>query len=301
MVLSKIQSDIESIENLKTLYEEQTFDDRADAIDFIDFHVIDRIDQLLTEINPDEELLILRHQANNLKLRLENVNIHLFKRLRQSISSGICTGKAFKNEIDKYITDDPDEQSLSPEIGYDNLDMFINGIFPINNAPVETMEREPEMVYYQKTPSRIIFELVKKAHFTKNDVFYDLGSGLGHVCMLVNLLSEIRSIGIEFEPEFYNYSKYCAAELNLKNVEFINSDVRSADFSDGTVFFMYTPFTGSILETVLDKLRELSRKRIIRIFTYGPCTIEIAKQTWLISTNDNDNEIYRLKEFRSNS
>ena len=40
--------------------------------------------------------------------------------------------------------------------------------------------------------------------------------------------------------------------LKLERVTFIQQDARAADFSGGTVFYLYTPFTGSILRSVLD-------------------------------------------------
>jgi SAM-dependent methyltransferase len=155
------------------------------------------------------------------------------------------------------------------------------------------------MVYYQPTPARIILELVEKANLTGKDVFYDLGSGLGQVPILVNLLSEAQAKGIEFEPAYCDYARACAAELNLSRVEFINVDARKADYSDGTVFFMYTPFEGSLLQEVLEKLRGESRKRMIKLFTYGPCTPQVSQQSWLECVDQNGNHIYKLGVFRS--
>ena len=119
------------------------------------------------------------------------------------------------NLINEYLKHPPDPVIQPYEAGYDNLDLFINGLFTYRNLPVETKEREPGMIYYQKTPARIIFELVKKAAFQPGDVFYDLGSGLGQATMLVNLLASVISKGVEFEPAYCHYAKTCAAELNL--------------------------------------------------------------------------------------
>jgi hypothetical protein len=80
------------------------------------------------------------------------------------------------------------------------------------DLPAQIKEREPGMIYYQKTPARIILELVKKAAFQPGDVFYDLGSGLGQAAILVNLLASVISKGVEFEPAYCHYAKTCAAE-----------------------------------------------------------------------------------------
>ncbi len=299
MALSEIRSDIEAIRDNISLYEETNFISRAEASDYIYFHIIDRIDLLLQEINPPGELLVLKQQAHGLKYHFEKINTDLFLCLREGIQSGVFIGKALRNEIDKYLINDTSTETVYEEIGYDNLDLLINGIFPVLDIPVETKEREPEMVFYQKTPARIIFELAEKGHFMETDVFYDLGSGLGQVSILVNLLTGIKSKGVEFEPEFCNYARVCASELNSKNVEFINADARLMSYSDGTIFFMYTPFVGKILQEVLNIIEADSKKRTIRLFTYGPCTIQVAQQSWLIPIDQNVNDVYKLSEFRS--
>jgi hypothetical protein len=82
-------------------------------------------------------------------------------------------------------------------------------------------------------------------------------------------------------------------------VEVLNADARAADYSQGTVFFMYTPFEGRILEDVLEKLRMDSQGRRIRLFTYGPCTRQVSGQSWLRRIDQNGDSIFKLAEFGS--
>lgn len=299
MVTYEIQSDIEALEQNSALYEETNFDSRVEAIDYIEFNVIDRIEGLLQTINPPEELILLKQDAERVKRQLEDIDDTLFQRLRADIRRGDCTGTTLKGLIDEYVGRDSSGRRHQDEIGYDSLDVFINGLLLIQAVPLETKAREPGMVYYQQTPARIIFELVEKAHLTREDVFYDLGSGLGQVPLLVNLLSEATAKGIEFEPAYCDYASVCAADLNLSRVEFINVDARTADYSDGTVFFMYTPFEGSVLQEVLEKLRGESLRRRIRLFTYGPCTPHVSRQSWLKGIGQTGDHLYKLGVFRS--
>jgi SAM-dependent methyltransferase len=208
-------------------------------------------------------------------------------------------GKEFKSLVNQYFDFNSACNKDQEEIGYDNLDIFINRLFPFETMPEQTKDLEPEMVYYQKTPARMVFELVEKSGFTKEDVFFDLGSGLGQVAILVNLLTGISVKGIEFEPAFYEYARDCAMELNLFNVTFINVDARKADYSEGTVFFMFTPFRGEMLQEVLDLLRKESLLRKIKIITYGPCTAQVALQSWLDFAAPKDDHIYKLGVFSS--
>lgn len=298
-VILEIQSGIEDIENNSALYDESNFDRRVQAIDYLEFNVIDRIEGLLLASSPPEELTALRQHAERVKSQLEGVASILFERLRADIKDGVCTGKELKVQIDKYVVRDSTVGGQREDLGYDSLDVFVNGLLLINAAPIETKDREPEMVYYQPTPARIILELVEKANLTVEDVFYDLGSGLGQVPILVNLLSGAKAKGVEFEPAYCDYARVRAAGLNLSRVEFINVDARKADYSDGTVFFMYTPFEGSMLLQVLERLREGSRRRMIKLFTYGPCTLKVSRQSWLECLDQNANQIDKLGVFKS--
>jgi len=155
------------------------------------------------------------------------------------------------------------------------------------------------MVFYQPTPARIVLQLVDRAGFLQHDVFYDIGSGLGQVSILVHLLSGIRAKGVEFEPTYCDYARRCARGLNLPEVQFINADAREADYSDGTIFFMYSPFEGRMLERVLERLRHESAKRSIRLCTYGPCTQQVNRQSWLECLDDNGIRVDRLAMYRT--
>ncbi len=51
--------------------------------------------------------------------------------------------------------------------------------------------------------------------------------------------------------------------------------------SSGTVFYLYTPFLGTILRAVLDLLRREAIGREIRVCTFGPCTPTVGAERWL--------------------
>jgi hypothetical protein len=299
MVLSEIEADIQEIENNAKLHEESSFAIRQEAIDFIEFHVIDRIDILLQNDNHSEQLILLKKRARKIKGRLEIIDFNLFQQIREGIRFGLYNGGRFRGLIEEYFGSNFINRIQQEATDYDSLDAFTNGLFSILAVPAETKTMEPDMVYYQKTPARIIFELIEKANLQKDDVFYDLGSGLGQVTILVNLLGGIKAFGIEFEPAYCNAALASATNLNLLDVEFIVGDARFADYSHGTLFFMFTPFKGEMLEEVLEVLRRESTKRTIKIFTYGPCTNTVAQKNWLTSEDQNCDQVYKLHAFKS--
>jgi len=287
--ITDIQADIKSIESNTSIYDEHNFDNRANAIDFIDFHILDRIESLRQSIQNSPRLDLLEQHAKELKQQLEDIDTCLFERLRQNIRAGI----PFKNIIYKYI--DPESICKQPcEPGYDNLDNFINSLLCFRPLPEASLDRSADMIFYQQTPARVIFQLAKMARLNPGDVFFDIGSGLGQVVILINLLTGAKTAGIEYEPAYCNYAKTSAAQLNLPAVEFLNIDARNVDYSSGTVFFLYTPFVGDMLQQMLDILQQQAEKGFIRIFTYGPCSTAIARKPWLKCINGDGDDSYKL-------
>jgi Histone methylation protein DOT1 len=282
----EILTDIDTFDKDPNLYREKNFNNRVQAIDFIEFHIIERINALVESGVIPDYFQDLKQHAEKLRCRLVNLNTCMFSTLRSKIAAGTYRGSNLMNLIEEYLDGHVPECVSQHVIGYDNLDIFMNGILGSQKLPTETRDREPDMVYYQKTPARIILEIIKRATLRPHDVFIDLGSGLGQVAILMHLLTGIPAIGVEFEPAFCDYARSCAAELNVHNVEFININARYADYSSGTVFFLYTPFEGKMLQDVLNTLRTEAKERKIKLFTYGPCTPVVAQQDWLLDKSE---------------
>lgn len=199
----------------------------------------------------------------DLRSRLEAIDAALFARLREEIRARHLRGDALRTTIEAFV---PPTQT--PAGRYDHLDAFLTELLLHRPLPASTKPLEREMVFYQRTPSRIVLELAQ--HLQPHDVFIDIGSGLGEVAVLVNLLTNVRTKAIEYETAYCDYALQLARDLALDNIEFVNEDARTADLSDGTVFFLYTPFTGSMLRKVLARLPSRAK-----VFTYGPCTLEL--------------------------
>jgi len=298
-IIAEIQSDIGAVALDQSLYDEKNFEKRQDTIDFLSFQIIEQLDDLLHKTAPTADLAMIKRRAEKAKTDLEKIDVNFFQQLRKKIQTGGYKGEKFKILVGEYINLDAADNPRHDEPGYDHLDEFINGLLPSQIMPEQTKDLEPEMVFYQKTPARIVFELVEKGDIKDGDVFFDLGSGLGQAAILVNLLTGIKTIGVEFEPNFCQYAQDCVAGLNLSNITFVNADARTADYSEGTVFFMYTPFNGQILQVVLDSLRHESTRRNIRIISYGPCTMQTGLEPWLKRVGQENDNVYKLAVFSS--
>jgi Histone methylation protein DOT1 len=211
--------------------------------------------------------------------KLEAVNSELYRAIGREIQRG-----AGRNILVQYLAkfgSDRVSDGLQSGEGYDYLDELIGGVLQLQEPIAGAAHLEAEMVHYQPTPARHIFDLIRRIALTERDVLVDLGSGLGHVPLLTAICTPARSIGIELEAAYVDCARRSAQALNLNNVTFIQQDARAADLSRGTVFYLYTPFTGTILRAVLDSLRQESASREIRICTFGPCAPTVAEERWL--------------------
>ena len=210
-----------------------------------------------------------------LRERLEAANGAVYAAIRDEVRRGV--GRGVFAQVDRAV-----RRCWSAAAGawLRPSDELIAGVLGLHE-PVSEAVLTPEMVFYQPTPARHILEMIRASGLGEDDVLIDLGSGLGHVAMLASILTGARAIGIEVDPAFVRCARECAAGLGLERVTFAEADARDADLSAGTVFHLYTPFTGGMLRSVLDRLRREADKRAIRVCTLGPCVEVVAKQSWL--------------------
>jgi SAM-dependent methyltransferase len=103
---------------------------------------------------------------------------------------------------------------------------------------------------------------------TPDDVVIDLGSGAGKVILLTRLLTGATARGVELQAPLVDRARRSARDLGI-DVSFIEADARTADVEDGTVFYLYTPFTGPVLAEVLVRLHAIATRRAIVLCALG--------------------------------
>jgi SAM-dependent methyltransferase len=110
-----------------------------------------------------------------------------------------------------------------------------------------------------------------------DDVFIDLGSGLGKVVLLAAILTGATARGIELQPLLVQRAHEAATRLGV-SARFDVGDARDAPLDDGTVFFLYAPFTRDVLRPVLSRLREVAVRREIVVCALG---VDLEPAPWL--------------------
>lgn len=227
--------------------------------------------------NDQDERIYRRVKA--LRTRLEAVNADLYQSIRAEIVHG-----AQPHTLLQWIQATAswkETGSPAPGLAYDCRDELVSGILQFREPCDASLPRVREMLFYQPTPVRHIVQMITASALSEADILVDLGSGLGHVPLLASMLTGVQGLGIEVEAGYAASAEECAQGLHLSRVRFIHEDARAADLSSGTVFYLYSPFTGSVLADVLERLRKESTRRPIKICTLGPCTCTLAQESWL--------------------
>ena len=284
---------VDELEHDRSLSDPERLRERIEALDRLDSHLVDEDLPAIGELSADDKCIL---RARALHTKFEAANCELYEGIRQEIQKG-----KGRESLLPWLPDRTVGRGCAPGVekgqGYDYLDELISGILQFPAPGVASVQLEPDMVFYQPTPARHVFDLIGRTALTETDVLVDLGSGLGHVPLLVSICTRARCIGIELQTAYIDCARFTAQHLKLDHVTFLQRDVRTADFSCGTMFYLYTPFTGSILRTVLDKLQTECAKREIRICTFGPCTSPIADEPWLQAVGASEED--QIAVFRS--
>jgi len=295
--LATVIAELESLLNQPTLFDEAEVGSRAAAIDFLRFAAgTIRAYERSHGVAPTTQQLY--EQASRLEHELRAVDQTLFGKIRDDIRSGKLVGSRLRSLSDQFTSYEP-HRNAHLHVGLDPLDALVAGVLHATPPPHPTTALAPDMIAFQPSPISVVLELIDQTPMGVDDVFYDLGSGLGDVAIMVHLLTGVRAHGIEIDPGMCTFAQDQAVALGLVEVTFINADVRSVDIGDGTVFYLFTPFGGDLLMEVLAKLENVAQQHTIHVGTYGPLTPIAAGLPWLESINRHQDDPFRLAVFKS--
>lgn len=241
-------------------------------------------------------------RADAIQDKIDATNESLFDTLRQKVQDKSVTAYELRQVLNDFTHYRQEEQNFFH--GGDGLDRLINGTFQTAVAPDPSRDAVIDMVRLEMTPISVILELVDRVAFTAADTFMDIGSGQGQICLLVNLLTQVRAIGIEIDPAYVERAESVVRSIRgeTADITFRQSDARIADYADGTIFFMFTPFVGHVFDAVLEQLHRsiqtmhFERSRPL-ICTHGDITLEVAKLPWLHAQRAADLHPDRLAVF----
>lgn len=115
------------------------------------------------------------------------------------------------------------------------------------------MKGSREIYVYGETPLTTLAGIFQRAGVSKADTVFDLGCGRARSCLWLNGVIGCKAVGIEIIPEFVE-----KAPKNISGLEFRCEDMATADFTGGTLFYLYGNFlSDETLFVVAKKLEKL--------------------------------------------
>jgi SAM-dependent methyltransferase len=112
---------------------------------------------------------------------------------------------------------------------------------------------------------------------TTDDVFLDIGSGMGRAVLLAAAYPFRRVIGVELSPRLVDIAHdnvdRCRARLRCKDVVLVNADALEYEIPDDvTVVFMNNPVRGAIFAAVVEHMLDSydRRPRTMRLVYASP-------------------------------
>ncbi len=134
------------------------------------------------------------------------------------------------------------------------------------NKRIETKHQIEGAKDTQSTDYRLLAPIFDKVALTKEDIFVDVGCGQGRV--LSYLITEKsfkgRLVGIELSKEVSDFTK--KRFEGYMQVEIINKNAVESIPSDGTVFYLFNPFDGTVLRAFLDSFEKTVKNSAFVIY-----------------------------------
>ncbi len=156
-------------------------------------------------------------------------------------------------------------------------DEFTERLLGVRYLTVTMKKLGEELVPYVPSGVDAVQEALAQASVGPSDTFVDLGSGCGKVALLANLLTGAKSVGVELQTALAEFATSRATDLGATDVRFLSADAREC-LPEGTVYFMYLPFSGQVLEDVMAQMKLQAQKHPIRVCALG---VELGRYDWL--------------------
>ncbi len=149
----------------------------------------------------------------------------------------------------------------------DARDAWLDLVLDLRELPDDGLDLPRGCVPYLPCPVDALLRMIDQARVGANDVFVDVGSGVGRAAALVHLLTGAATVGIEIQSGLAVAARDLAGRIPRARIATVEGDAvhLTRCIAIGSVFFFYCPFGGARLERVLDDLEPIARTRVLRV------------------------------------
>jgi SAM-dependent methyltransferase len=168
------------------------------------------------------------------------------REIRAAIASGHLRGPALRERF----------ESIAPL----ERDHWVEEVLGVAYPPLDEPRLAHEQIGHTTSGYDEIVHAFDATGLGPGDRFLDVGSGAGKAVMLAALLTGARAFGVEREATLDALARRAVGELALDaQITLRQADAREATLDEAEVVFLYLPFTGASLATVIEKLARRPR------------------------------------------
>jgi hypothetical protein len=159
-------------------------------------------------------------------------------------------------------------------VARDERERWLDAVLGVDELPVDGDDLPAGCVPYLPSSIEVLLRATERAKVSSDDIFVDVGSGLGRAMMMVHLLTGAGAIGLEVQGRLAHLARSKAERLGLSHVATVHGDAEllAKHVTTGSVFYFYCPFSGARLTNTLESIRPLAAVRPLRLcFIDLPC------------------------------
>jgi hypothetical protein len=146
-------------------------------------------------------------------------------------------------------------------------DEWLNLVLGLGELPDDDPRLPSGCVPYLPSSVESLLRVVERASIRADDVFVDVGAGVGRAGAFVHLVTGASVIGVEIQPRLVAASRELAARLGISRWTCVEGDAAevASSLTAGSIFFLYCPFGGERLTKLMASLEAIARTRTIRV------------------------------------
>lgn len=180
----------------------------------------------------------------------------------------------------------------------------ING-FSIDQSERKNIEDQGGNPTYGEITYQSTRDLIQQLDLGKDDVFFDLGCGVGKVCCQVALTTPARAVGIELSHTrctLAQKTKQCLIDkkacANNTKLEFYEQNILDAHLEPATVIFACsTCFSDQLMQALTQKFETLPKlKRVVTLKELAPTNHFTLSKTFHLPMTWSDNTPVHIYE-----
>jgi len=214
-----------------------------------------------------------------LEIRVSGDRSSLSDSLAPSVDDSLrIRARAARAEIESGVLRGAALLELLLAMPLDERDVWLDLVLGIEELPSDVPDLPRGSVPYLPCGVEEILATVHEVPVRPDDELVDLGSGLGRVVILAHLLSGARASGVEIQEHLVRSARARCEDLALADVSFVHANAVDVEL-DGSIFFLYAPFNGEMLRSVLRRIEEVARRKSIVVCAVG---MELNDVSWLL-------------------